>query len=44
MAARIGATVVETSGSHAVYVSHPSAVASLIAQAAQSALTKGALA
>jgi pimeloyl-ACP methyl ester carboxylesterase len=38
MAERIGATVTETSGSHAVYVSNPAAVASLITQAARSAL------
>ena len=31
---RAGATVVEVSGSHAVYVSQPKAVASLIANAA----------
>ncbi|MFJ4786556.1 alpha/beta fold hydrolase [Streptomyces sp. NPDC088794] len=35
MAARAGATVSETPGSHAVYVSHPEAVAELIKQAAQ---------
>jgi pimeloyl-ACP methyl ester carboxylesterase len=34
MAKRAGSTVVETAGSHAVYVSRPQAVASLIAQAA----------
>jgi pimeloyl-ACP methyl ester carboxylesterase len=44
MAERIGATVTETPGSHAVYVSNPSAVANLIAQAARTALTEGALA
>jgi pimeloyl-ACP methyl ester carboxylesterase len=44
MAERIGATVTETPGSHAVYVSNPTAVASLIAQAAQSAVADGALA
>jgi pimeloyl-ACP methyl ester carboxylesterase len=38
MAGRIGATVRETPGSHAVYVSNPAAVADLIAQAARSAL------
>jgi pimeloyl-ACP methyl ester carboxylesterase len=37
MAARAGATVVETAGSHAVYVSNPQVVANLIEQAAQSA-------
>jgi pimeloyl-ACP methyl ester carboxylesterase len=44
MAERIGATVTETPGSHAVYVSNPTAVASLIAQAARSAVAEGALA
>ena len=34
MAERAGATVVETSGSHAVYVSQPAAIAKLIEQAA----------
>jgi hypothetical protein len=34
MAKRTGAKVVETEGSHAVYVSKPDAVASLIKQAA----------
>ena len=34
MSKRAGATVVEVSGSHAVYVSQPKAVASLIAKAA----------
>lgn len=34
MAARAGSTVVETAGSHAVYVSRPQAVADLIKQAA----------
>jgi pimeloyl-ACP methyl ester carboxylesterase len=38
MAGRIGATVTETPGSHAVYVSNPAAVAELITQAARSAL------
>ena len=37
MAARAGATVVETPGSHAVYVSNPRVVADLIEQAAQGA-------
>lgn len=37
MAARIGATVVETGGSHAIYVSQPRIVADLIAQAAAAA-------
>lgn len=37
MAERIGATVREAAGSHAIYVSQPSAVADLIMQAARSA-------
>jgi len=37
MAERAGATTVEISGSHAVYVSEPAAVAALIAKAAQGA-------
>ena len=37
MATRAGARVLETSGSHAVYVSHPDAVASIITQATSSA-------
>jgi pimeloyl-ACP methyl ester carboxylesterase len=37
MAARAGATVVETAGSHAVYVSNPQVVADLIELAAQGA-------
>jgi pimeloyl-ACP methyl ester carboxylesterase len=44
MAERAGATVTETPGSHAVYVSNPETVASLIAQAARSAVPEGALA
>ena len=44
MSERAGATVTETPGSHAVYVSNPAAVASLIAQAARSAVPAGALA
>jgi pimeloyl-ACP methyl ester carboxylesterase len=36
MAQRTGAPITEVSGSHAIYVSHPAAVASLITQAAQS--------
>ncbi len=44
MAERAGATVTETPGSHAIYVSNPKAVASLIAQAARSAVPEGALA
>ncbi len=42
MAERIGATVTETPGSHAVYVSNPTAVASLITQAARSSLPETA--
>ena len=38
MAERAGATVVETSGSHAVYVSKPAEVARLIEQAAERSL------
>jgi pimeloyl-ACP methyl ester carboxylesterase len=44
MAERTGATVTETPGSHAVYVSNPAAVAGLITQAARSALTAPAFA
>ena len=44
MAGRAGATVIETPGSHAVYVSNPASVARLITQAARSAVTEGALA
>jgi pimeloyl-ACP methyl ester carboxylesterase len=40
MAQRAGAQVVETAGSHAVYVSHPAEVAQLIAQAAASTLVQ----
>jgi pimeloyl-ACP methyl ester carboxylesterase len=36
MSKRAGSTVVEIKGSHAVYVSHPQAVASLIERAAES--------
>ena len=36
MAKRAGATVTETSGSHAVYVSKPAAVAAIIAKATNS--------
>ena len=39
MSERIGATVAETPGSHAVYVSQPAAVAALIAQAATAVST-----
>src|SRR5438046_6179316 len=38
MAERIGATVVEATGSHAIYVSQPQAVAELIKQAAERAV------
>jgi pimeloyl-ACP methyl ester carboxylesterase len=43
MSKRAGSTVVEVKSSHAVYVSHPEAVAHLIEQAATGALatTKG---
>jgi pimeloyl-ACP methyl ester carboxylesterase len=37
MAQRIGATVVEVAGSHAIMLSQPQAVAALIQQAAQGA-------
>ena len=37
MAERAGSTVVEVSGSHAIYVSQPAAVAALIAEAAAAA-------
>jgi pimeloyl-ACP methyl ester carboxylesterase len=36
MAERAGATITETPGSHAIYVSQPAAVADLITQAARS--------
>jgi hypothetical protein len=44
MADRIDATLTETPGSHAPYVSNPAAVASLITQDARSAVTEPALA
>ena len=44
MAERAGATVTETPGSHAVYVSNPAAGAAVITQAARSALTEPAIA
>jgi pimeloyl-ACP methyl ester carboxylesterase len=44
MAERLGASVTETPGSHAVYVSHPAAVASLITEAARATAAEGALA
>jgi len=34
MSQRAGSTVVEVNGSHAIYVLHPNAIASLIKQAA----------
>jgi pimeloyl-ACP methyl ester carboxylesterase len=37
MSKRAGASVVETAGSHAIYVSQPKAVAELIEKAAQAA-------
>jgi pimeloyl-ACP methyl ester carboxylesterase len=43
MAERAGATVTETPGSHAVYVSNPAVVADLITEAARSAVTEAAL-
>jgi pimeloyl-ACP methyl ester carboxylesterase len=39
MAKRAGATIVEVKGSHAVYVSHPDAVASLIEKAARASVS-----
>jgi pimeloyl-ACP methyl ester carboxylesterase len=42
MSARAGSTVVEVAGSHAIYVSQPSAVAALIKQAAQGAAATAA--
>jgi pimeloyl-ACP methyl ester carboxylesterase len=44
MSERAGATITETPGSHAVYVSNPAAVTSLITQAARSGVPEGALA
>jgi hypothetical protein len=41
MSKRAGSTFAEVSGSHAVYVSHPDAVAALIAEAANSAKAAG---
>lgn len=41
MSTRAGATVVETKGSHTVYVSQPRAVASLIEKAAKGSLIAG---
>jgi hypothetical protein len=41
MSTRAGATVVETKGSHAVYVSQPRTVASLIEKAAKGSLIAG---
>jgi len=42
MSARAGATVVESPGSHAIYVSHPAPVVALIEQAARAALSSRA--
>jgi hypothetical protein len=44
MAEQTGATVTETPGSHAVYVSNPAAVTGVIVQAARSAVAEGAIA
>jgi pimeloyl-ACP methyl ester carboxylesterase len=41
MSKRAGSTVVETKGSHAVYVSQPDAVASLIEEAAEGSVSTG---
>jgi len=43
MAARAGARVAESPGSHALYVSHPGAVADLIRQAAAGAAQPAAI-
>jgi pimeloyl-ACP methyl ester carboxylesterase len=40
MATRAGATVAESAGSHAIYISKPEAVAALIATAAKSVSSK----
>jgi len=42
MSKRAGSTVVEVKGSHAVYVSQPSAVAAIIEKAARAASSAGA--
>ena len=42
MSKRAGATVVETSGSHAIYVSRPAPVAAFIKQAAAAITTTAA--
>lgn len=42
MSQRAGATVVEVSGSHSVYISQPNAVAGLIAKAVQGVILRGA--
>jgi pimeloyl-ACP methyl ester carboxylesterase len=42
MSKRAGSTVVEAKGSHAIYVSHPAAVAALVEQAAKSLKTSAA--
>jgi pimeloyl-ACP methyl ester carboxylesterase len=44
MAQRVGATTVESPGSHSVYISHPEAVAALIEQAADAATAPAAVA
>lgn len=44
MAARAGATVAETVGSHAIYLSKPDAVAALIIKAAKSVSPERAVA
>ena len=41
MSKRAGSKIVETKGSHAVYVSHPDAVASLIEEAALGSVSTG---
>jgi hypothetical protein len=41
MAERAGSTVVEVAGSHAIYLSQPAAVASLIEQAASATTSAG---
>lgn len=42
MSQRAGATVVEVAASHSVYLSHPDAVAALIAKAVQGVILRGA--
>jgi hypothetical protein len=41
MAERAGSTVVEVAGSHAIYLSQPAAVSSLIKQAASATTSAG---